>query len=58
MEPNDFGKYFNAYLDDNAYVMVKKRELYALIDANKKNLKTIAKLERKLKKCKKSTSTK
>ena len=51
MEPKDFGKYFQTFLDENAYVMVKKKELYALIDANKKNLKTIAKLERKLKKC-------
>ena len=58
MESQDFGKYFETFLNDHAYVMVKKRELYALIDANKKNLKTIARLERRLEKCKKSTSTK
>jgi hypothetical protein len=58
MEPQDFGKYFQGFLDDNAYVMVKKKELYALIDANKKHVKAIAKLERRLEKCTKSTSTK
>ena len=58
MEPQDFGEYFETFLNDNAYVMVKKRERYALIDANKKNLKTIARLERKLRKCKNTPSKK
>ena len=58
MNDNDFGRYFENFLDENAYVMVNKRELFDLIDANKKNLKTIAKLERRLEKCTKSTSKK
>ena len=34
--PTDFGRYFQAWMEENAFVSVKKKELLALIDKCKK----------------------